>query len=100
MTAVRVELPSSLSTLAGVGREVLVCVETSVTQRALLDALEAHLPVLRGTIRDQSTKQRRQFVRFFACGQDFSHASPDDPLPERVADGSDVFMVVGAIAGG
>jgi hypothetical protein len=101
MTAtIRVELPSSLCALAGVGREVLVNLSGPATQRSLLDALEADFPVLRGTIRDHASKQRRPFVRFFACEQDLSHCSPDQPLPMLVAEGSEVFMVVGAIVGG
>jgi len=101
MTAtVRVELPSSLSALAGAGREVLVNLTGPATLRSLLDALEADFPVLRGTIRDHASQQRRPFVRFFACEQDLSHGSPDQPLPIPVADGREVFMVVGAIAGG
>lgn len=101
MTAtIRVELPSSLCALAGVGREVLVCLNGSATQRSLLDALEADFPVLRGTIRDHVSKRRRPFVRFFACEQDLSHCSPDLPLPMPVVEGGAAFMVVGAIAGG
>ena len=100
MTTIRVELPHSLATLAGVGRQVLVRVEPSPTQRSLLDALEADLPVLKGTIRDHATGRRRPFVRFFACEQDLSHRSPDEPLPAAIIDGSDDFLVVGAIAGG
>ena len=101
MTAsVRVELPSALRALAGVGGEVLVRVEGPVTLRALLDALEADLPVLRGTIRDHSSQRRRPFVRFFACEQDLSHDPPDQRLPAPVAEGRAPFMVVGAIAGG
>ena len=101
MTAtIRVELPSSLCALAGVDREVLVSLSGSPTQRSLIDALEADFPMLRGTIRDYASKKRRQFVRFFACEQDLSHCSPDQPLPMPVAEGREVFMVVGAIAGG
>jgi molybdopterin synthase sulfur carrier subunit len=101
MTAmIRVELPFSLRVLAGVDREVLVSPRGSPTQRTLLDALEADFPVLRGTIRDHASKQRRPFVRFFACEQDLSHCSPDQKLPTPVAEGREVFMVVGAIAGG
>jgi hypothetical protein len=97
---VRVELPASLCLLAGTGREVRVGIEGPVTQRAFLDALEADYPALLGTIRDRNSKRRRPFIRFFACQQDFSHTPPDDPLPDAVARGTDVFLVVGAIAGG
>jgi hypothetical protein len=97
---IRVELPSSLSALAGVPREVAICLEGPTTQRSLLDALEANYPVLRGTIRDHASKRRRPFVRFFACEEDLSHCSPDSPLPMPVVDGTEAFMVVGAIAGG
>jgi hypothetical protein len=99
-TTIRVELPSSLCVLAGVGRHVIVRLSAPPTQRSLLDALEAEYPVLQGTIRDHATKRRRPFVRFFACQQDLSLCSPDEPLPAPVVDGRDVFMVVGAIAGG
>jgi sulfur-carrier protein len=98
--AIRVELPSSLRVLAGVDREVLVHPRGAPSQRSLLDALEQELPVLRGTIRDHASKHRRPFVRFFACGEDLSHCSPDMPLPLPVIEGKEVFMVVGAIAGG
>ena len=97
---IRVELPYHLRNLAQVGAEVEVDVSGEVTQRAVLDALETRYPVLRGTIRDHVTLQRRPFLRFFACEQDLSHDSPDTPLPESVARGKDPFMVVGAIAGG
>jgi hypothetical protein len=97
---IRVVLPQHLRTLAGVGREVEVRVDGPVTQRAILDALEATYPMLRGTIRDQVTQQRRAFVRFFACGQDWSHEPPDAPLPDDVVNGKEPFMVVGAMAGG
>lgn len=101
MTAtIRVELPSGLCALAGIGRVVLVSLSGSPTQRSLLDALEAEFPMLRGTIRDHTSQQRRPFVRFFACEQDLSHCSPDEKLPMPVAEGREVFMVVGAIAGG
>jgi molybdopterin synthase sulfur carrier subunit len=99
-TTVRVELPGSLRSLAGAPREVLVCLDGPVTQRTLLDALEARYPTLRGTIRDHASKRRRPFVRFFACENDLSHCSPDEPLPLAVVEGREVFMVVGAIAGG
>jgi molybdopterin synthase sulfur carrier subunit len=97
---IRVILPQPLRVLAGTGREVQVDVEGPVTQRSVLDALEVAHPVLRGTIRDHVTKQRRPLMRFFACGKDFSLQSPDDPLPESVASGADPFWIVGAIAGG
>lgn len=97
---IRVYLPAHLRTLARVSGEVEVQVAGPVTQRSVLDALEARYPMLRGTIRDHVTQQRRAFVRFFACEQDLSHESPDAPLPEAVARGDEPFMVVGAIAGG
>jgi hypothetical protein len=97
---IRVVLPVHLQTLARVGREVTLDVDGQVTQRVVLDALEAHYPVLRGTIRDHATQQRRAFVRFFACEQDVSHESPDAPLPAEVASGAEPFMIVGAMAGG
>jgi hypothetical protein len=97
---VRVELPSSLCLLAGVGHQVLVSVDGPVTQRTILDALEAIHPALVGTIRDHTTKRRRAFMRFFACGEDVSFCGMDEAVPEAVADGREAFMVVGAIAGG
>ena len=97
---IRVVLPAHLRKLAQVGREVELDVEGEATQRAVLDALEASYPMLRGTIRDQVTQQRRAFVRFFACEQDLSHESPDSPLPDAVAKGTEPFLVVGAVAGG
>ena len=97
---VRVELPAHLRTLARVGGEVPVEVSGPVTQRSVLDALEAAYPVLRGTIRDHGTLKRRAFLRFFACEQDFSLEPPDTVLPEAVADGREPFMIVGALAGG
>jgi len=97
---IRVILPPHLRTLAGVEREVQLEVEGPVTQRSVLDALEASYPVLRGTIRDHGTRQRRPLVRFFACEEDLSHASPDAPLPDAVAIGKEPFWVVGAMAGG
>ena len=97
---VRVVLPSHLRTLARVDREVKLDVEGPVTQRSVLDALESRYPMLRGTIRDQVTQQRRAFVRFFACEDDVSHESPDTPLPEAVAAGAEPFLIVGAMAGG
>ena len=97
---IRVALPPHLCTLARVEREVSLEVPGPVTQRSVLDALEACHPVLRGTIRDQLTRRRRPFVRFFACGEDLSHESPDAPLPDAVARGSEAYRVVGAMAGG
>ncbi len=97
---IRVVLPAPLRTLARVDGEVQLQVDGPVTQRAVLDALEARYPMLRGTIRDQVTQQRRAFVRFFACQQDLSHELPDAPLPNPVAAGAEPFLVVGAIAGG
>jgi molybdopterin synthase sulfur carrier subunit len=97
---IRVILPAHLRTLAHVDGEVQLEVEGQATQRSVLDALEARYPMLRGTIRDHVTQQRRPFVRFFACEQDFSHESPDTPLPEAIASGAEPFLVVGAIAGG
>ncbi len=97
---IRVVLPQHLRTLARVGEEVQVEVEGPVTQRSVLDALEARYPVLRGAIRAHVTKQRRPFVRFYACEQDLSHDSPDAPLPEPVAAGAEPLLVVGAMAGG
>jgi molybdopterin synthase sulfur carrier subunit len=100
MTAIRVELPSSLRVLAGVHGEVLVHLHGVPTQQSLLDALEADLPMLQGTIRDHVSKRRRPFIRFFACEQDLSHSSPETPLPRRVIEGEEAFLVVGAVAGG
>ncbi len=97
---IRVVLPHHLRTLARVGSEVELTVDGPVTQRAVLDALEAAYPVLRGTIRDHATQRRRPLVRFFACAEDLSHESPDAPLPEAVAIGAEPFLVVGAMAGG
>jgi hypothetical protein len=98
---IRVVLPAHLRTLAGVGSgDVLLDLSGDVTQRSLLDALEARYPTLRGTIRDHVTLQRRAFVRFFACEEDLSHDPPDAPLPQAVAQGDEPFYVVGAIAGG
>ena len=96
----RVVLPSHLRTLAQVDGEVALNVSGRATQRSVLDALEARYPVLRGTIRDHVTQQRRPFVRFFACGQDLSHELPDAPLPDPVASGAEPYLVVGAMAGG
>jgi molybdopterin synthase sulfur carrier subunit len=97
---IRVVLPAHLRTLARVGGEVELHVEGKVTQRAVLDALEGRYPMLRGTVRDQVTKKRRPFVRFFACEQDLSHESPDAPLPDEVATGAEPLLIVGAMAGG
>ena len=98
---IRVVLPAHLRTLAQIDRgEIELQVKSPVTQRSILDALEARYPMLQGTIRDHVTKQRRAFVRFFACQEDLSHESPDAPLPDAVASGAEPFLVVGAIAGG
>jgi sulfur-carrier protein len=97
---IRVTLPAHLRKLAHVDGEVKLEVEGQATQRSVLDALEARYPMLRGTIRDQVTQKRRAFVRFFACGQDLSHESPDALLPDAIATGAEPFMIVGAIAGG
>ena len=97
---IRVLLPYHLARLANTGREIEVQVPDPVTPRSILDAVEARYPVLRGTIRDQVTKQRRDFIRFFACGQDFSLLAPDDVLPAVVADGVERFMIIGAMVGG
>jgi len=97
---IRVELPAHLQTLARVGREVQVDVRGEVTQRAVLDALETSYPVLRGTIRDHVTHERRPYLRFFACEEDLSHESPDAALPRAVASGDEPFLVIGAMSGG
>jgi hypothetical protein len=97
---IRVVLPQHLRTLAQVSREVELSVDGAVTQRAILDALEATYPMLRGTIRDQVTRERRPFIRFFACGQDLSHESADAPLPDAIVAGTEPFRIVGAMAGG
>jgi sulfur-carrier protein len=97
---IRVVLPKHLRTLAQADGEVELRIEGPVTQRSVLDALEARYPMLRGTLRDHVTQQRRAFVRFFACEEDLSHESPDAPLPDAVAKGAEPFLVVGAIAGG
>jgi len=101
---IRVVLPAHLRTLAQVGSEVQLEVALDaagrVTQRSILDALEARYPMLRGTIRDQVTQQRRAFLRFFACQEDLSHEPPDAPLPDAVASGAEPFLIIGAIAGG
>jgi sulfur-carrier protein len=97
---IRVVLPAHLRTLAHIDGEVLLDVGGAITQRTVLDALEARFPMLRGTIRDQVSHKRRAFVRFFACQEDLSHESPDSPLPEEVVLGKEPFLVVGAMAGG
>jgi hypothetical protein len=97
---IRVILPQHLRTLAHVGGEVTLEIEGPVTLRAVLDAVEARYPMLRGTIRDHDTQQRRAFLRFFACEEDLSHEPPETPLPEAVASGKEPFIVIGAIAGG
>jgi molybdopterin synthase sulfur carrier subunit len=97
---IRVVIPPHLRTLAKISGEVKLEVEGPVTQRSVLDALEASYPMLCGTIRDHVTKQRRPFLRFFACEEDLSHESPDAPLPDAVASGREPFLIIGAIAGG
>src|SRR5712691_2554244 len=97
---IRVALPYHLRTLARVDAEVRLDVQGSITQRSVLDALEARYPMLAGTIRDHETQQRRPFLRFFACGEDLSLESPDTPVPPEVVDGAEPFLVIGAIAGG
>jgi molybdopterin synthase sulfur carrier subunit len=97
---VRVEIPPHLRTLANVNGEITLEVAGAVTQRSILDALEQRYPMLCGTIRDHTTKQRRAFLRFFACAEDLSHERPDAPLPEAVASGKEPFLIIGAIAGG
>jgi hypothetical protein len=97
---IRVMLPQHLRTLAKTGREIQLEVVAPPTQRTVLDALEAAYPMLRGTLRDHVTKQRRPLVRFFACGEDLSHESPDAPLPAPIASGAEPFLIIGAMAGG
>jgi len=97
---IRVTLPANLQTLAGVGRVIELEVAAPVTQRSVLDALEDSHPALLGTIRDMTTKRRRPMLRFFACEEDWSDASPDAPLPEEVVSGKEPFLIIGAIAGG
>jgi sulfur-carrier protein len=97
---IRVTLPPHLRKLAHVDGEVKLDIGGPITQRSILDALEARYPMLQGTIRDHVTQRRRAFVRFFACGEDLSHETPDAPLPDAVATGNEPFMIVGAIAGG
>ena len=100
MSDIRVILPQHLRTLAHAGAEVAIAVDPPVTIRSVLDALEAKYPMLRGTIRDHTTRERRAFLRFFACEEDLSHESPDTPLPEEIVSGKEPFLVIGAIAGG
>src|SRR5262252_2682325 len=100
LAMIRVVLPAHLRTLARVNGAVELRVEGPVTQRSVLDALEASYPMLRGTIRDHVTHRRRPFLRFFACAEDLSHESPDAPLPEAVASGAEPLLIIGAIAGG
>jgi molybdopterin synthase sulfur carrier subunit len=97
---VRVVLPQHLRTLADAGREVTLDVASPVTQRSVLDALEARYPMLRGTVRDHVTHRRRAMVRFFACEEDLSNEQPDSPLPDKVATGAEPYYIIGAIAGG
>ena len=97
---IRVVLPAHLRKLAHVDGEVSLEIADKITQRSILDSLEANYPMLRGTIRDHANGKRRAFVRFFACGEDLSHESPDTPLPEAIATGAQPFMIVGAIASG
>ncbi len=97
---IRIKIPHHLRILAQVGPEVELDVESPVTLNSVIDALETHFPVLRGTIRDQITQQRRPFLRFFACGQDISHEPPNDPLPDVIASGAEPLLIIGAIAGG
>ncbi|RXS95712.1 hypothetical protein ESZ00_10300 [Silvibacterium dinghuense] len=97
---IRIELPAGLRRLAGTPLEISIEITGPVTQRTILDTVEDHYPMLAGTIRDHTTKLRRPYLRFFACEQDLSHLSPDDPLPEAVATGREPFLILGAIAGG
>ena len=98
--AIRVAMPAHLRTLAGVNGDVTVEVDGEVTRQSVLDALEKSYPMLRGTIREHASGQRRPFLRFFACGEDITHNSPDDPLQQEIASGREPFYVIGAIAGG
>jgi sulfur-carrier protein len=97
---IRVAMPAHLRTLAGVSGDVTLEINGDVTRRAILDALEARYPMLRGTIREHVSGERRPFLRFFACGEDITHKSPDDPLPPEIVSGAEPFYVIGAIAGG
>ena len=96
---IRVAMPLHLRTLAGVSGDVTVQVDGEVTRRTVLDALEAQYPMLRGTIRQHVSEERRPFLRFFACGEDITHESPDAPLPQEIASGAEPFYIIGAIAG-
>jgi sulfur-carrier protein len=100
MSHIRVVLPPHLRTLAKITGDVEIEIEGQITQRSILDGLEARYPMLRGTIRDQVTQERRPFLRFFACEGDLSHESPDAPVPDEVASGKEPFFIIGAIAGG
>jgi hypothetical protein len=100
LCSIRIILPQHLRTLARVGNEVQIQVEVPATQRSVLDALEHCYPMLRGTIRDQVTQQRRPFLRFFACEEDLSHELPEAPLPEAISNGTEPLLIIGAIAGG
>jgi len=97
---IRVKLPHHLRTLAGASSEIEVAVPTPITQRTVLDAVEATYPILLGTIRERETKKRRSLLRFFVCNEDWTHESPDTPLPEAVVNGQEPFIIVGAMAGG
>ena len=97
---IRVVMPAHLRTLAGVSGDVTIEVDGEVTRRSILDALETQYPMLRGTIREHVSRERRPFLRFFACGEDITHQSPDAPLPQEIASGAEPFYVIGAIAGG
>ena len=99
-TTIRIVMPAHLRTLAGVSGDVTVQMDGEVTRRSILDALESQYPMLRGTIREHVSGERRPFLRFFACGEDVTHQSPDDPLPREIASGAEPFYVIGAIAGG
>ena len=97
---IRVAMPAHLRTLAGVSGDVTVEVDGEVTRRSILDTLETQYPMLRGTIREHVSRERRPFLRFFACGEDVTHTSPDAPLPQEIASGAEPFYIIGAIAGG
>ena len=97
---IRVEMPAHLRTLAGVSGELQLEIDGEVTRRSILDALEARYPMLRGTIREHVSGERRPFLRFFACGEDVTHESPDAPLPKEISSGAEPFYIIGAIAGG